>query len=205
LLEKIAEAFECAFPPLQERVAQALSLSLERHVDHAGRIAESIRGAAADVLGIELGGGAVAIEAELDLRQAWYDRRVESLAPVPASALDALLPRPLRARRAKARVERDLKVALVRNIEKVRWSLQQAIEASVRSFQSQLDRQLEEVRAATADAVDLALQRRRDRASDHETQIRSRERLRILFLGLAPAADASVETPDHAAQAPEDA
>jgi GTPase SAR1 family protein len=205
LLEKIAEAFERAFPPLQERVAQALSSTLERHVEHAGRIAESIRSAAADVLGIELGGGAVAIEAELDLKQAWYDRRVESLAPVPASAIDAVLPRPLRARRAKIRVERDLKVALVRNVEKVRWSLQQAIEASVRSFQAQLDRQLEEVRGATADAVDLALQRRRDRASDHETQIRSRERLRVLFLGLAPAAAASVDVPDYAAQAPEDA
>ena len=205
LLEKIAEAFELAFPPLQERVADALSSTLQRHIEHAERIAESIRSAAADVLGIELGGGAVAIEAQLDLKQAWYDRRVESLAPVPASAIDALLPGPLRSRRAKARVERDLKVALVRNIEKIRWSLQQAIEASVRSFQAQLDRQLEEVRAATADAVDLALQRRRDRASDHETQIRSRERLRVLFLGLAPAAAAPVEAADYPAQAPEDA
>lgn len=205
LLEKIADAFERAYPPLQERVAQALSSTLERHVDHAERIAESIRGAAADVLGIELGAGGVAIEAELDLKQAWYDRRVESLAPLPASAIDALLPRPFRARRAKARVERDLKVALVRNVEKIRWSLQQAIEASVRSFQAQLDRQLEEVRAATADAVDLALQRRRDRASDHQAQIRSRERLRVLFRCLVPASVDSIPAAEFAAQAPEDA
>jgi hypothetical protein len=154
---------------------------------------------------MELAGGAVAIEAELDLKQAWYDRRVETLTPVPPSAIDILLPRVLRARRAKARVERDLKVALVRNVEKVRWSFQQAIEAGVRSFQSQLDRQLEEVRGATADAVDLALQRRRDRASDHEAQIRSRERLHVLLLGLAPAAAAFVPAAEDAAQAPEEA
>jgi hypothetical protein len=89
------------------------------------------------------------------------------------------------------RVRGDLRAALVRNVEKLRWSLQQAADASFRSFQGELDRHLDGLKTATADAVQLALRRREDESSDRADQITARMRVRDLIRRLRLAHSAT--------------
>jgi GTPase Era involved in 16S rRNA processing len=181
MLEEMMELFAGEFPALQAKVSDDLKTTLTPHVEEAERIADEIRSAATDALGLEIGEGAATIDAKINLKPAWHDRRVEIMSPVPPGALDWLLPPPIRRRRELARVRRDIEAALVRNVEKLRWSLQQAAEASFRAFQVELDRQLDSLKTATAEAVRLALRRREDESSDRSAQITARSRVRELL------------------------
>ena len=185
LLEEMVGAFAGEFPTLQGHVASDLRSTLEQHIQTAQRIASEIRAAASGVLGIDLALEETRIDADLDLKPAWYDRRIEFLTPLPPGAFDAFLPRKGRMKRAVRRARRDLEAALVRNVEKLRWSLQQAAEESVRSFQASLDRHLDTLKGSTADAVSLALQRRQNESAERSAQIAARERVRGLLAGIS--------------------
>lgn len=181
LLNAMVEGFAASFPGLQATVAEDLHSTLEQHVEDAKRIAASIRIAASSALGIDLGTDDARIDADLQLKPAWYDRRIETLSPVSPAAFGAVLPRALRRRAAAKRIRKDLDAALTRNIETLRWSLQQAVEESVRSFQSALDVLLNALKASTADAVALAVQRRREHRTELSDQIAARVRARTLL------------------------
>jgi GTPase Era involved in 16S rRNA processing len=211
LLPRMTGRFSERFPAFRALVAADLKSILEGHLANADRLAGAICDSAAKVLGVSLPAAGADIEADVDLKPAWYDRRIESLAPVPSDLVDAFLPAGIRIRRVKARLRKDLEVALVRNIEKMRWSVQQAIEDSIRTFQASLDRQLGELKASTADAVQLALDRRRSESAERRDQVGARMRIRTLLseLGSERGFEARVApgkpAAERPAEAPEDA
>jgi hypothetical protein len=94
------------------------------------------------------------------------------VAPEPSVSLlgftgglaEGFLPRPIREKRARARIVAEAEKAALRNVANLDWAMRQDIEDSFRRFQSSLSDQLGQAIKATRQAMQLALERRAARS-----------------------------------------
>jgi hypothetical protein len=77
----------------------------------------------------------------------------------------------LRKRRISDRVKAHLETLLTENVEHIRYSLLQSIDDTFYSFNSEMDKWIEEAAHATQDAVKWALEKRTQKIEEDSNEI----------------------------------
>lgn len=167
--------FDRLFSAVVAAQQAALEAAIERHRKRADKLLSDLRREAAALLEIPF--YAPASEGALELRNlpAWSQRPREALADVPTAAVVSLLPAPLRRRALLARSRRELEELVRRNVEALRWSTRQNIEASLNKYQRDLDEALKRGLAATTDSILAARDRRLSDANAAAAELAARE------------------------------
>lgn len=179
-VEAMAEAVAEEFPRELEATAGMLDEELGRrlrvHQENAARLIGSVRTAAAELFDVPY--HVPETEHRLEQRsRAWWVRRDFSMAPlipIPAEVVERALPRRLRERRARERLGRQAKNLVRANLENLRWSMVQDLDAAFRTFASELDEGLADAVRATHGAIGAAVAARRQ----HEEASRDLSALR---------------------------
>jgi len=154
--EYLAPAAATATAVVQSAMAEAL----HRHQDRIDRLVATARRNAANAMEIS---GTVAGEAalaDLPLLAAWRtDGRTETLAGIATGWVERFLPGGVRRRRAQRRLRVEVGALTVRNVEALRWSLHQGLDAAMGGFAAVLDAELDAAIAACRMAMTTARQR----------------------------------------------
>lgn len=166
-VEAMAEAVAEEFPRELEATAAMLDEELGRclrvHHENAARLIGSVRTAAAELFDVPY--HVPETEHRLEQRsRAWWVRRDFSMAPlipIPAEVMERALPRRLRERRVRERLGQQAGNLVRANVENLRWSMVQDLDAAFRSFASELDEGLADAVRATHGAIGAAVEARR--------------------------------------------
>ncbi len=95
----------------------------------------------------------------------WVTQKWPStLNPIPAGALDALLPKRIQKRRILKRMHEQINSLILHNVENLRWATLQSINDSFAHYASDLDERLTETLAATQGAIQAAIECRQQRS-----------------------------------------
>ncbi|MFY9983895.1 MAG: hypothetical protein WAK31_04010 [Chthoniobacterales bacterium] len=94
-----------------------------------------------------------------------------ALNPVPPDTMDKFFPASIRRQRVHSRLLREIEAILIRNVENLRWATLQNMEDAFRRFGFELDERLATSLAATRDAMNAALDRRRQHSEASEAAI----------------------------------
>ncbi|HOI61643.1 MAG TPA: dynamin family protein [Methanoculleus sp.] len=168
-------AVAAAIPPLYEHELGETTATIERevtallqtHQQRAGDLIGSIRTAAADLF--EIPYHARENDRMLSMRQEpyWVSRKgwESTFSPVTNGLVDRALPRSMRERRIRARMEKQISYLVVRNTENLRWATIQNVDATFRQFGRELDADLAEAIDATKGAITAAYTKRKEHAS----------------------------------------
>ena len=168
-------AVAAAIPPLYEHELGETTATIERevtallqtHQQRAGDLIGSIRTAAADLF--EIPYHARENDRTLSMRQEpyWVSRKgwESTFSPVTNGLVDRALPRSMRERRIRARMEKQISYLVVRNTENLRWATIQNVDATFRQFGRELDADLAEAIDATKGAITAAYTKRKEHAS----------------------------------------
>ena len=182
-VEAMAEAVAEEFPLEIEATAGMLDEELGRrlrvHHENAARLIGSVRAAAAELFDVPYHVPGTGHRLEQGSR-AWWVRRDFSMAPlvpIPAEVMERALPRRLRERRARERLGRQAGNLVRANVENLRWSMIQDLDAAFRAFASELDGGLADAVLATHGAIAAAVAERgrHEEASRDLSVLRERE------------------------------
>jgi GTPase SAR1 family protein len=101
----------------------------------------------------------------------WVVTRPDALNPLPPGALDRLLPRKLRERRARRRTSGAIADVTSRNVENLRWAMRQNVEEAFRRFAADVDARFAASLAATRDVLNVAASLRAQYATETDAEI----------------------------------
>ncbi len=170
------DAVAAAIPSLYEHelgemttaVEQEVTVLLRLHQQRADDLIESVRLAAADLFAIPY--RAPESGRELSMRQEpyWVSRKgwESTFSPVTNELLDRALPRSMREKRIRARLEKQIAYLVVRNAENLRWATLQNIDATFRQFARELDTDLADTVDATQGAITAAYRKRKEHLNE---------------------------------------
>ncbi len=166
-IEAMAGAIATEFPRELEATAAMLDRELgERlrvHRENATRLIGSVRKAAAELF--EVPYRVPETEHRFERRsRAWWVRRDFSmtlLIPIPAEVIERVMPRQVRDRRVRERLGQQVENLVRANVENLRWSMLQDLDAAFRTFAAELDEGLTEAIRATHGAIAAAVEARR--------------------------------------------
>ena len=140
-------------------VQRAMAEDLRRHQERIARLIAAVRRNAASAMEIS---GTVAGEAalaDLPLLAAWRtDGRTETLVGIAAGWVERFLPGGVRRCRAQRRLRVEAGALTVRNVEALRWSLHQGLDAAMGGFAAVLDAELDAAITACRMAMTTARQ-----------------------------------------------
>jgi hypothetical protein len=147
------------------------------HRDRAGALINLVRQTAADLMQISVSLPRPE-EAFQPKREPYWvaPEPAVSLLDLSASAAARLLPRALRARRARDHLVAEAERAALRNVANLDWALRQNIEDSFRRFEASLSEQLDQALQATRQALQLAERRRAARSEAIEADVDEADR-----------------------------
>lgn len=149
-------------------VEREVAALLQTHQQRAGDLIGSIRIAAADLF--EIPYHARENDRMLSMRQEpfWVSRKgwESTFSPVTNNLVDRALPRSMRERRIRERLERQISYLVVRNTENLRWATIQNVDATFRQFGRELDTDLAEAVDATKGAITAAYTKRKEHVSE---------------------------------------
>ncbi len=169
-------AVAAAIPPLYEHelgemtaaVEQKVTALLQVHRQQAGGLVGSIRIAAADLFEIPYHAPESDRKIEMQQEPYWVSRKgwESTFSPVTNDLLDRALPRSMREKRIRGRLEKQISYLVVRNAENLRWATLQNIDATFRQFSRELDADLAEAADATRGAIAAGYQKRKERMDE---------------------------------------
>ena len=172
----VAEEFPLELEATAAMLDEELGRRLRVHHENAARLIGSVRTAAAELFDVPY--RVPETEHRLEPRsRAWWVRRDFSMAPlipIPAEVMERALPRRLRERRAKERLGQQAGNLVKANVENLRWSMVQDLDAAFRAFAAELDEGLADAVRATHGAIAAAVAARRR----HEEESRDLAALR---------------------------
>ena len=149
-------------------VEREVTALLQTHQQRAADLVGSIRTAAADLF--EIPYHARESDRMLSMRQEpyWVSRKgwESTFSPVTNGLVDRALPRSMREKRIRARLEKQISYLVVRNTENLRWATIQNVDATFRQFGRELDADLAEAVDATEGAITAAYTKRKEHASE---------------------------------------
>ncbi len=135
---------------------------LRAHQKRADELIESVRVAASELFEIPYhapGSGRAFIIAR---EPYWVSRKgwSSSVSPLSPEVIDRALPRALREKRVRSRLEKEIDSLVVANVENLRWATLQNIDAAFRVFSRELDLDLQKTIDATHGAIRATYERR---------------------------------------------
>jgi len=164
--QAVAEAiplwFERELGRITTMMDERVATRLKEHEDQANDLIESIRKAAAELFDIPYHAPSGEQAYEPARRPFWVEHDWDSTyPPIPAGVINRLLPRALREKRARNRMERQVKTLVIRNLENLRYETLLNIDEAFRKFSRDLDTNLGLTIEATQGAIRTALEEKR--------------------------------------------
>lgn len=155
----IPRLFQSEFDHVEAEARDALTALLGAHQERADSLIGEVRRVAASLLDIPYTAPAADEAFQVKKVPYWITVPRQSLIAAPGF-LEGLLPAKARLKRTRARLHRHIAEIVTRNMENLRWTLRQNLEASIRTFQSRLDAQLQQAQEATRSAMEIGLHKR---------------------------------------------
>jgi len=174
LRARLPVLFQAEFERFEADARLRLETLLAVHQERGDALISKVRQRAADLLAIPFAAPEASDAFVAKKSPFWVTDPRESLSPVPAGALDAVLAPVARWRRVRDRLSRQVDEVVLRNVENLRWTIRQNLEEAIRGFQMGLDERLRLSQIATREALELGLnrrQRRQDEAKDELVQL----------------------------------
>jgi GTP-binding protein EngB required for normal cell division len=195
--EAIPDFFKRQLGAVSDEFRQRIEDVLAGHRRRTDALVDLVRRTAADLFDIPFAAGQEAGSFKLGPEPYWVTRKWdEALAPLAGTLIDRLLPRRIREARLRRELEGHVGELVQRNVENLRWTTLQGLDATFRSFAAELDDRLAEAVEATNGAIKAALSERRDRSNRTDAALarlrRGAERLAGLrneMLALAPGGE----------------
>ena len=169
--DEIPVWFEHELGNITTMMDKEVAARLKEHEARADDLIESIRKAAAELFEIPYHapkGGSVY---EPVRKPYWVEHEWDSsFSPIPSGFIGRLLPVSLRESRARSRLESQIKVLVMRNLENLRYETLQNIDTAFRKFSADLDLNLSMTIEATHGAIVSGLAERKR----HEENVAAR-------------------------------
>ncbi|MDO8841508.1 dynamin family protein, partial [Methanocalculus sp.] len=165
LAEIIPGWFEHELGKLTEIIDNEIAMRLKEHQVQADELIESIRKEAADLFDIPYHAPNSERVYEPLRRPYWVKRAWDrTFSPVPPGVVGRFLPKTVRERRARDRIQRHIESLLVRNLENLRWETMQNVDSAFRKFSTEFDTHLSLTIEATHGAIASACAERKKHA-----------------------------------------
>jgi GTPase Era involved in 16S rRNA processing len=172
LTSAVVAFFEDALREIIGKVGARLEQVLRVHQRRADELITLVRQTAANLLEIPFHAPESSEAFEAKREPFWVTAaRTAELNPIPPDAFDALLPAKVRKKRMRKRLLEEINAVLVRNVENLRWATRQNVEDTFRRFGAELDERLALSLDSTRGAMRKALEQRRERAEQVDSEI----------------------------------
>jgi len=166
LTAAIHDFFEGELAETVMRFDEALSAALDPHDERVGALIDEVRLVAAKLFDLPYRDRDREAVLKPTREPYWVTRKeVPGIAPGLASLADRFLPLNMQRARLRRRFEAQVNALVTQNVENLRWATLQNIDAAVRRFGSDLERQLSETVTATRAAISVTLSMRRKEVS----------------------------------------
>ncbi|HQO01811.1 MAG TPA: dynamin family protein [Spirochaetota bacterium] len=165
----VREAFSEAIPVFFERELGEMSMFFNKrvadiilqHHNRADEIIESVRLSASNIFNIPYHAHQGAAGIDFTHKPYWSLHHWKStLVPLPDDLIDRLMPRGLRERRIRKRLERQIQILVLGNVENLRWSTLQNLDGTFRRFMIDLDKRFNDIIHVTREAISAAFEQR---------------------------------------------
>jgi hypothetical protein len=165
LREAVPDLFRLWLRDLAQEFDRRAHEALEPHRRRAKELVEAIRQAAADLFEVPYQPGELTAAVEAGREPYWITQQWSSfLKPIPAAWIDRVVPTARRQQRIRRRLAKQVEALVTRNGGSLRWAVQERLEEAFERFARALERQLDQVIAATHGALAAAAQRQRNEA-----------------------------------------
>jgi hypothetical protein len=164
LAEAIPRLLQEEFGGCATEVERRIQEVAQRHQGRVGALFVQIRQTAADLFEIPYDRQEGLELAAMDLKPHWLTRTwSNTLEPIPLSWTVRLLPRALRNRITRKRIDRQVDELVVQNAEDLRWTMLRNADRFFLRLRSAIDDELEVAIAGTQGAMQRAYAKRRER------------------------------------------
>ena len=169
--ENIQQILSEAIPPFFEREFGGISKAIEAYAGEllsaqsarVEQLVQSVRAAAARVFDIELAERPIVQSFEITKAPYWATHYWNSsLGATPKHWTDCLLPRSIRRRKTRKRIDALIRSLVINNVENLRWSVLQNSAEIYRRFASDLDQRFSEVSEVVQGAIQTAITKRNE-------------------------------------------
>jgi hypothetical protein len=176
----VREAFSQAIPVFFERELGEMSVFFNKrvadiilqHRNRADDIIESVRMSASNIFDIPYHAHQGAAGIDFAHKPYWSLHHWKStLVPLPDDLIDRLMPKKLRERRIRKRLERQMQSLVMSNVENLRWSTLQNLDGTFRKFMIDLDGRFNDIIYVTKEAINAAFEKRENYSEQIATEI----------------------------------
>ena len=184
--EEITRALAEAIPGFFEHELGQMSRFFDTHVaqvikthqKRASDIIDSVRKAASDLFDIPYIPHTPITGMEVTKEPYWVMHQWRySYMAIPEELVDKLLPKSMRIKRIKKRIDRQIHALVLNNVENLRWATVQNLDSTFRTIMLSIDEQFTHVITITRKAIDIAVQKKQTYASEVAGQIAHLEQL----------------------------
>jgi hypothetical protein len=163
LEEVIPSFFEHELGIISARFQERTETVLKVHQERSDRLLDVLRRTAAEVFEIPYRAPVASGAFEMKHDPYWVSREwTDALSPINPAWIDRLLPASTRKRRIFARIQQQVRILVIRNVENLRWALYQSLDQSLQKFSARLDERLEETIHATRKGIVSVLGKRKE-------------------------------------------
>lgn len=162
LAEVIPSFFERELGTISTRFQERTETVLKTHQGRADQLIETLRRTAAELFEVPYRAPAASGAFELRRDPYWVSREwTDALSPIDPAWIDRFLPSSTRKRRIQARLQKQIRMLVIRNVENLRWALYQSLDQSLQQFSARLDERLEETLLTTRKGIVSVLEKRK--------------------------------------------
>ncbi len=189
LAEVIPAFFEHELGTISARFQQRTEEVLRLHQERSDQLLDGLRRVAAELFELPFHAPAGSGAFEMKRDPYWVSRQwTDSLSPISPAWIDRLLPIAIRKRRILARLQDQVRMLVVRNVENLRWALYQGLDQSLGLFSVQLEGALEKTITTTQGGIHSVLLQRKAAESSTDGEVARFEELRARVEGKLEAA-----------------
>lgn len=184
--EEITRALAEAIPGFFEHELGEMSRFFDDHVaqviathqKRASDIIDSVRKAASDLFDIPYIPHTPITGMETTKEPYWVMHQWRySYMAIPEELVDKLLPKSMRIKRIKKRIDRQIQALVLNNVENLRWATVQNLDSTFRTIMMSIDEQFTHVITITRKAIDVAVQKKQTYSTEVAGQIAHLEQL----------------------------
>jgi ribosome biogenesis GTPase A len=190
LSPRIIDFFAAALRDTIQKTGTQIEQILRAHQRRADELITLVTQTAANLLEIPFHAPETSEAFEATREPFWVTAdRAADINPIPPGAFDRFLPATMRKRAIRKRLLEEINAVVIRNVENLRWATRQNLEDTFRRFGAELDERLAMSLDATRGAMRKALEQRRKRAEQVDSELEMTEvalsRLRQIAENLA--------------------
>ncbi len=182
LSQAIGETFDTARQEFTTSFVVTFDTALKNHQKRIGCLVDDVRRTAGSLFNAPFQTGFEPDSFSLGEDPYWVTEKVQTaLLPDTSGLVDLIMPHPVRLRRRRGRILRQLDELILRNAENLRWAIVRGIDETLRKANLKFEKHLDDAIATTDGIVREAFERRQTNSSAVGDQLtRLREKVGLL-------------------------